>query len=85
MMAQSDHPTRAPWQLAHVRKRGVLGSSRVRRSSGLREALFLQAEQDDDDRDSVKAQHALFSAPAETLGGLLWVRGGCGLWLLAVG
>jgi hypothetical protein len=34
---------------------------------------------------SVKSQHSLFSAPASTLGGVLWVRGGCGLWLLAVG
>jgi hypothetical protein len=64
MIAQSDHPTRAPWQLAHARHRSVLGSSRVRRSSGLREELFLQAEQGDEERGSVKEQHALFSAPA---------------------
>jgi hypothetical protein len=34
------------------------------------EELFPQAEQGDDELGSVKEQHALFSAPASTLGGV---------------
>jgi hypothetical protein len=49
------------------------------------EELFPQAAQVYDELGSVKEQHALFSAPAATLGGLLWMRGGCWLWLRAVG
>jgi hypothetical protein len=54
MIAQSDHPTRAPWQLAHARKRGVLRALRARISYGLLEEPFPLAEQSDDERGSVK-------------------------------